>query len=91
MYAYADVVLDNKTKAGDAILSDERIPAKFCAVSGVTSIALLHSLMAETIEQLLERDVIPPIFVAANVDGGEEYNARMIEKYRDRIFYLMSE
>lgn len=91
MYAYADVVLDNKAKAGDAVLEDERIPAKFCPISGVTSIAVLHSLVAETIEQLLDRDVVPPVFIAQNVDGGQEFNEKMIKKYRDRIFYMKPE
>jgi uncharacterized phosphosugar-binding protein len=91
MFAYADVVLDNKAQAGDAILQDERMPAKFCPVSGVTSIAVLHSLVAETIEKLLDRGIIPPVFMAQNVEGGEEFNDRMFKKYRDRIFYLKPE
>ncbi len=91
MYAYADVVLDNKAQAGDAILADERMPAKFCPISGVTSIALLHSLIAETVEELLARGITPPVFMAQNLDGGEEFNNRMFEKYRDRIFYLKPE
>ena len=91
MYAYADVVLDNKAKAGDAVLEDKRLPAKFCPVSGVTSTVVLQSMVAETIEQLLDRGVVPPVFMAANVDGGEAFNAKMIDKYRDRIFYLMAE
>lgn len=91
MYDYADVVLDNKAKAGDAILEDERMPAKFCPVSGVTSIAVLHCLVAETVENLLERGIVPPVFMAQNLDGGEEFNDRMFKKYRERIFYLKPE
>ena len=91
MFAYADVVLDNKAQAGDAVLEDERMPAKFCPISGVTSIAVLHSLVAETVEQLLERGITPPVFMAQNLDGGEEFNDRMFKKYRDRIFYLKPE
>ncbi len=91
MYAYADVVLDNKAQAGDAILADDRMPAKFCPVSGVTSIAILHSLIAETVEELLDRGITPPVFMAQNLDGGEEFNNRMFKKYRDRIFYLKPE
>jgi len=91
MYAYADVVLDNKAKAGDAILEAEGCPAKFCPVSGITTTAVLQCLVAETIEQLLERGVTPPVFMAQNLDGGEDFNNRMFEKYRNKIFYLMPE
>ena len=89
MYAYADVVLDNKAKAGDAILEADGCPAKFCPVSGITSTAVLQCLVAETIEQLLSRGITPPVFMAQNLDGGEEFNNKMFEKYRDKIFYLM--
>jgi uncharacterized phosphosugar-binding protein len=57
-------------------------------VSGVTSTALLQALIAATIEQLLARGIVPPVFLAANVDGGAEYNARLIEQYHDRIFFI---
>ena len=91
MYAYADVVLDNKAKAGDAVLEAEGMPTKFCPVSGITSSAVLQCLVAETVEELLSRNIIPPVFMAQNVDGGEEFNNKMFKKYRDKIFYLKPE
>ena len=91
MFEYADVVLDNKAKAGDAILSAEGCPTKFCPVSGITTTAVLQCLVAETIEILLTRKITPPVFMAQNVDGGEEFNNKMFEKYKDKIFYLKPE
>lgn len=88
MYAYADVVLDNKAKAGDAILSAPNMPTNFCPISGITTTAVLQCLIAETIEELLHRGIVPPVFMAQNVDGGEEFNNKMFAKYRDKIFYL---
>jgi len=88
MHDYADLILDNKAPKGDAVLTDHRIPQKFNPVSGVTSTAILQSLVASTIEELLSRGITPPVFLAANVDGGAEYNARLLEEYGERIFYL---
>ncbi len=88
MHDFADVVLDNMAPKGDAVLEAKEVPQKFTPVSGVTSNAVLHALVAATIEELLKRGVIPPIFLAANVDGGAEYNARLLAQYHDRIFYL---
>lgn len=88
MHEFAEVVLDNKAPKGDAVLEAGGMPQKFTPVSGVTSIALLHSLVAATIEDLLARGITPPVFLAANVDGGQEYNARLLAQYKDRIFYL---
>lgn len=88
MYEFADVVLDNKVDVGDAVLEVEGVPQKVCPASGVTSTAILQALVASTIEELLLLGVTPPIIIAANVDGGAEHNTRLIEQYRDRIFYL---
>jgi uncharacterized phosphosugar-binding protein len=88
MYAYADVVLDNKAKAGDAILSMEGAPAKFCPISGITTVAVLQCLIAETVAQLVSRGITPPILVAQNLDGGEDLNNAMFKRYREKIFYL---
>jgi uncharacterized phosphosugar-binding protein len=87
MYEHADVVLDNKVEPGDAFLQAEGAPQKFCPASGVTSTAVLQALIAATVEELLKRGITPPIYLAGNVDGGMEYNARMLERYRDRIVY----
>lgn len=91
MYEYADVVLDNKAKAGDAILSADNCPTTFCPVSGITSTAVLQCLVAETVDLLTSRGITPPVFMAQNVDGGEEFNDKMFETYRDKIFYLKPE
>lgn len=88
MYEFADVVLDNKVDKGDAVLSAEGMPQKFSPASGVTSIAILQGLVAAAIQELLARGLTPPVFLAANVDGGAEYNARLLNQYKDHIFYL---
>jgi uncharacterized phosphosugar-binding protein len=88
MHDFADIVLDNMAPKGDAVLQDERMPQKFNPVSGVTSTALLQTLVAAVIEDLLKRNITPPVFLAANVDGGAEYNARLMHEYHDRIFYV---
>ncbi len=88
MHDFADIVLDNKAPKGDAVLESKAVPEKFTPVSGVTSNALLHALVAATIEYLVDRGIVPPIFLAANVDGGAEHNARLLAQYRDRIFFI---
>lgn len=88
MYEFADVVLDNKAVKGDALLEAKGMPQKFCPGSGVTSAAILQCLVAATIEELLSRGYTPPVFLAANVEGGDEYNQKLYEQYKDRIFYM---
>ncbi len=88
MYEYADVVLDNKAVAGDAIMEAEGMKPKFCPASGITSTAVLQCMVAATVEELLARGITPPVFMAHNVDGGEESNQKILSEYKDRIFYI---
>ncbi|MCP4167767.1 MAG: SIS domain-containing protein [Chloroflexi bacterium] len=88
MYEYADVVLDCQIDPGDAVLQAEGMPQKFCPVSGAINPAILQAMVAATIERLLEQGITPPVFLAANVEGGDAYNTKLLAEYRDRIFYL---
>jgi uncharacterized phosphosugar-binding protein len=88
VYDFADVVLDNKVDVGDAVLEHEGVPQRFTPASGVTSTALLHAVVSAAIERVVSAGVEPPVFLAANVDGGAEYNARLTAQHGDRIFFL---
>ena len=88
MYEYADLILDNNIDPGDAVLTAEGVPQKFCPVSGAINPAILQAVVAATIELLLAQGITPPVFLAANVEGGDEYNKKLLEEYKDRIFYM---
>ena len=88
MVDFADVVIDNKVEKGDALLSAEGLETKFTPASGVTSTAIMHCLTTATIEKLLARGITPPVFIAANVDGGAEHNKKLMDVYKDKIFYV---
>ena len=73
MYEFCDVILDNLTAPGDAILEDERLPQKVGPTSGWLGCLILQALMAEVAEQLAEKGIVPPIYFALNLDGQAEY------------------
>ncbi|MEU3841960.1 SIS domain-containing protein [Streptomyces sp. NPDC028635] len=84
---HCDIVLDSKIAVGDAELSMETIPAPFAPASTVVTSALLQAVMATAAGALADRGVEPPLLRSGNVDGGHEWNGRIFEDYRDRIFY----
>lgn len=88
MKDFCDLVLDNKAAKGDAVLQHPQVPQRFTPASGVTSTALLHAIVATAVGNLADRGVPPPVFLAANVDGGAEWNADLLAANADRIFYL---
>jgi uncharacterized phosphosugar-binding protein len=83
-----DVVLDNGAPVGDAAVEVPGCPQRIGPLSSLTGIALVNALTVEVVEICLARGIEPPVFMSANLDGGDEYNARLLEQYRDRIHYL---
>jgi uncharacterized phosphosugar-binding protein len=84
---HCDIVLDSKIAVGDAELTLDTVPAPFAPASTVVTTALLQAVMATAAATLAARGIEPPLLRSGNVDGGHEWNARVLEKYRDRIFY----
>ena len=82
-----DLVIDNLTAPGDAILELDNLP-KFCPTSGIGSIAVLQTLVAETVEKLAARGHKPPINRPGNVDGGMDYNNCNMVELKEHLFYL---
>ena len=83
-----DVVIDNGAPYGDAAIEVAGFPQKIGPVSSVTGCAIVNALVAEVVDRLVKLGVDPPVFVSANVDGGDEYNARLMAENSDRIHYM---
>jgi uncharacterized phosphosugar-binding protein len=84
---HCDIVLDSKIAVGDAELSLETVPAPFAPASTVVTTALLQAVMATAAGVLADRGIEPPLLRSGNVDGGHEWNNRVMREYGDRIFY----
>jgi uncharacterized phosphosugar-binding protein len=81
---HADVALDNGAPYGDAVLP---LPdgGTVCAVSSITSALLAQLLVAEVVRRLLETGEAPPIYLSANVPGGDDHNSVLEARYAGRI------
>ncbi|MGX2995341.1 SIS domain-containing protein [Streptomyces sp. JNUCC 64] len=84
---HCDVVLDTRIPVGDAELTHEGIAAPFAPASTVVTSAVLQAVMATAAGELADRGVEPPLLRSGNVDGGLEWNDRIMDEYRERIFY----
>ncbi|MCS0635910.1 SIS domain-containing protein [Streptomyces sp. LP05-1] len=84
---HCDLVLDSKIAVGDAELTHEGIDAPFAPASTVVTSALMQAVMAAAAESLAARGVQPPLLRSGNVDGGHEWNGRVLRENRDRIFF----
>ncbi|WP_406349211.1 SIS domain-containing protein [Streptomyces sp. NBC_01597] len=84
---HCDIVLDSKIAVGDATLTLDTVPAPFAPASTVVTSAILQAVMATAAGALAERGIEPPLLRSGNVDGGHEWNGRVMAEYGDRIFY----
>ncbi|MDU5111033.1 MAG: SIS domain-containing protein [Clostridium sp.] len=85
LFDYADVILDNMGVYGDSALEVEGIPVKVGATSSIAGAMLLNSAVLESMDIMLKQGFTPPIFMSANIDGGLEYNDKLLCKYKDRL------
>ena len=83
-----DVIIDNCVPYGDAAVSIEGLEQKVGPLSTVTGCAIVNELVVSVVRNLVERGVEPPVFVSANIDGGDERNARLLAENRHRIHYM---
>lgn len=85
LFEIADIVIDNCGVPGDAILDIEGLPGRACPTSGLAGMFIVESMIAQTIENLIQSGDTPPVFVSANLDGSDEHNEKLLTKYINRV------
>lgn len=85
---FCHVVIDNCAPYGDSAGEIEGFPQKVGPLSTFTGVAIVNALACEVVAKLVARGIEPPVFISANVDGGDEYNARLLKENSSRIHYL---
>jgi uncharacterized phosphosugar-binding protein len=83
-----DVVIDNGAPLGDAAVEIPGFAQKVGPLSSVAGCAIVNALVVEVVGRLVKQGIEPPVFMSANLDGGDEYNARLLAENRERIHYL---
>ena len=84
----ADVVIDNCGCVGDASLDIPGVSGRVAPTSTAGGAAILNAVIAETVARIAAAGQQAPVFVSANMDGGDEYNRRVLDAYREHIFYM---
>jgi len=82
---YADVILDNQGPWGDVVLKRDDMVQGLGPASGVTGIYLIHAMLVEAAFLVKEKGMEPPVFMYGNLDGGMEFNQKMLDHYWTRI------
>jgi len=80
----ADIVIDNLAPFGDSTLElDGRIGVG--AVSSITAAFIAQRITIGVAETMRRRGKTPPIYISANIPGGDEHNRALEDLYGERI------
>jgi len=79
LHEVADVVIDNGGSVGDAAVEIEGFDRRVAPTSTVVGSAILNAMIAEAVERLVARGVVPDVYTSSNVEGGDAANAPYLE------------
>lgn len=88
LFEAADLVLDDLAPIGDALVEIPGMQQRAGPASTVTGAAMLNAVMVGAAQRIHARTGDAPVFMSANLDGGDEHNRRWLEHYKGRLTYL---
>ena len=88
LYEVSNLVLDNCGVKGDAAVLLDGLAEPIGPTSTTVGTALINGIIIEVVEKLIADKIVPPVFLSANLDGGDEHNRKIFEEYKDNIFYM---
>lgn len=83
-----EIVIDNCGEFEDSSQFVKGVEQKMGPTSTVTGAFIVNSISLKVAEKLVEIGIEVPVFHSANIDGGDEHNKLLMEKYKENIFYM---
>ena len=84
LYELADIAIDNSAPFGDAAFA---LPdgSTAGAISSLTTIVAVQMIMADVVAAFTTDGTAAPVFLSANVPGGDSHNESLVAHYGRRI------
>jgi uncharacterized phosphosugar-binding protein len=77
--------VDTKVPIGDAAVTIPGVAERVAAISTFANAFALNCLVIRTIAKLVDRGVEPPVWRSGNAPGGDEANARFLDRFLGRV------
>ena len=88
LYECADMYIDNCVPHGDAVIDISGAETKMGSVSTAASSFILQTVLMEGADAAGKSGKALPVYMSGNVDGGAEFNSKLIDEYMPRIKHL---
>ncbi len=88
LFEIADIVVNNHVPHGDSTIPVKGVVVPMGSVSTILVSFCIQWIVMETAAFLAKQGKRPPIWLSANVPGGDEINKDLMEKYLPRVKLL---
>jgi len=85
LFDFADLCIDDENPFGDADYQVQGFEVPVAPTSTIVDAYIAHRMVIETVAELVRRGIRPPIFRSANLPQGDEQNAELLARYRNRV------
>lgn len=84
----ADIVIDNKIPAGDALVEVGQSGLRSGPASTVVGAFILNSIFTEVVYRINSAGIEPPVYISSNMPGAAEHNQRLVQREKIRNPHL---
>lgn len=88
LYESADMFIDNFVPHGDAMIDVSGAETKMGSLSTAASSFILQTILMEGAEMAGKSGAPVPVYMSGNIEGGAEFNKKLIKSYLPRIKHL---
>ena len=88
LFEVADLVIDNCGEVGDGAVTFPGFAEKVGPTSLLAGAFIVNSIVCGVVERFVTKGLTPPVYLSANLPGGDEHNRRLEAKYKVRIKLL---
>lgn len=88
LYQLADIYINNHLPYGDAAVAVDGLDQRVAPTSTFCNAFAVNCIVIETVKELIARGITPPVWMSANMPGGDEANKRWEVSYQGRVKHL---
>lgn len=88
LYELVDVFVNNFMPLGDSVVKFDNFDQKVAPTSTLCNNFAVNLIEIKTVEKLLQNRIMPPVWMSANMPGGDKANKKWEEKYYSRVKHL---
>lgn len=85
LFDLADVCIDDYNEVGDCAVRVPGFDTPIAPNSNVVDFYIAHRLEIATVKRCVALGIEPPVWRSANAPGGDQFNAKYVEKYSPRV------